>query len=201
MDNNFQYRLVKIDRFAAWTLLATIVLFFISGFGMVKGFIDYQFATNLHLNILVPIGLISFSIHTFLAVRMALMRWRKWNRNSLVSLIMIYLGFIIFFVYIGFFYQKSANISPANGSAINNSPAQTIDNNQKTFTIDELAKYNGKNGNPAYAAVDGIVYDLSLIFINGTHRGHAAGQDLTAAFNTEHSKSQLTKYPVMGIIK
>jgi len=201
MNNSFQYWLEKIDRLAAWALLLIMVLFFISGLGMAKGFVDQQFATNLHSNILVPIGLAAFSIHTFLAMRMALMRWRKWNSNSLVSLIMIYLGFIISFVYIGFFYQKNIDITPANETAANNNPAQTTDNNQKTFTLDELAKYNGKNGNPAYAAVDSIVYDLSPIFTNGAHRGHNAGQDLTAAFNTQHSKSQITKYPVMGIIK
>jgi len=28
---------------------------------------------------------------------------------------------------------------------------------EKTFTIDELSTYNGKDGNPAYIAVEGIV--------------------------------------------
>jgi predicted heme/steroid binding protein/YHS domain-containing protein len=31
----------------------------------------------------------------------------------------------------------------------------------RTFTAEELKKYNGKDGMPAYAAVDGIVYDLT----------------------------------------
>ncbi|MFA6376016.1 MAG: cytochrome b5 domain-containing protein [Candidatus Paceibacterota bacterium] len=197
MENSFQCWLVKIDRFAAWTLLITIVLFFISGFGMTKGFINQQLSADLHSNILTPIGLAAFSIHTFLAIRMALMRNRKWNQNSLVSLVMIYSGFIIFFAYVGFFYQKSAPVAPTNGVDIKKT-AQTADNDLKTFTLDELAIYDGKNGSPAYAAVDGIVYDLSSIFINGAHRGHNVGQDLTAAFNTQHSKSQLTEYPVVG---
>ena len=31
----------------------------------------------------------------------------------------------------------------------------------KTFTRDELRKYNGQNGADAYIAIDGIVYDVT----------------------------------------
>lgn len=34
--------------------------------------------------------------------------------------------------------------------------------NQKEFTIKELTKYDGSSGRPAYVAVNGIVYDVSL---------------------------------------
>lgn len=50
-----------------------------------------------------------------------------------------------------------------------------------TFTLDELKKYDGQNGNPAYAAVDGKVYDVTNAaqWKNGMHKGYKAGRDLT----------------------
>ena len=32
---------------------------------------------------------------------------------------------------------------------------------EKIFTKNELAQYNGQNGQPAYVAVQGVVYDVS----------------------------------------
>lgn len=192
MEKNLSWWLVKIDRFAAWTLLAAFVLFFISGYGMTKGIIDARIALNLHKNILIPVGLIAFAIHTFLALRLILMRWRKWSRTSMMSLILIYAGFIIFFAYIEFFYQQPLPIKTP--PPIENNIVQT----QKTFTPEELAKYDGKNGSPAYVAVGNIVYDMTEIFKNGTHYGHIAGQELTEGFYKRHIKDEITKYPIVG---
>lgn len=71
----------------------------------------------------------------------------------------------------------------------------------KAFSLSELAQYNGLSGNPAYAAVDGVVYDLSSVFRRGNHQGHSAGQDLTAVFYSAHSKDILSRYPQVGILK
>ena len=55
----------------------------------------------------------------------------------------------------------------------------------KVFTRAELAKYDGRNGQPAYVAVDGFVYDVtgSRFFANGVHsvceEDTTAGQDLS----------------------
>ncbi len=203
MEKNFQWWLVKIDRFAAWTLLAVFILFFISGYGMTKGIINTQLAVNLHENILIPVGLVAFVVHTFLALRLTLMRWRKWNRASFAWLILIYLGLIVFFAYVEFFYRQPLPIktppvveTPAELSTENN-----LNATQKAFTIEELAQYDGKNGNPAYVAVDGIVYDVSTVFANSTHYGHLAGQELTTAFYSRHTKDEITKYPIIGILQ
>lgn len=57
------------------------------------------------------------------------------------------------------------------------------------FTIDELSKYNGRNGNKAYIAIDGIVYDMENVeaWKNGMHFGISAGKDLSSTYLTCHS--------------
>ncbi len=74
----------------------------------------------------------------------------------------------------------------------------------KEFTTEELAKYDGSGGNPAYVAINGIVYDVSKEgkWGGGTHFGLYAGKDLTAEFQGCHSKTSiLRKLPKVGIIK
>ena len=34
---------------------------------------------------------------------------------------------------------------------------------EKIFTEKELGKYDGQNGNPAYVAIDGVVYDVTNV--------------------------------------
>lgn len=75
---------------------------------------------------------------------------------------------------------------------------------QKQFTIEELAKYDGSEGKPAYTAVNGIVYDMSLqpAWGGGTHFGLVAGKDLTAQFEGCHPASTiLDKLPKVGVMK
>ncbi|PJI10564.1 MULTISPECIES: cytochrome b5 domain-containing protein [Clostridium] len=84
---------------------------------------------------------------------------------------------------------------------MNNSFRQT----QKEFTLEELANYNGEGGKPAYVAVNGIVYDVSLnpAWGGGTHFGIYSGKDLTAEFNGCHKNSEaiLKILPQVGIMK
>ncbi|MEA4847170.1 MAG: cytochrome b5 domain-containing protein, partial [Clostridiaceae bacterium] len=67
-----------------------------------------------------------------------------------------------------------SSLSPANGS--NTAAAES-----KVFTLEELAKYNGQDGQPAYIAYKGTVYDVSSVpqWKNGTHNGEKAGTDVT----------------------
>jgi predicted heme/steroid binding protein len=82
------------------------------------------------------------------------------------------------------------------------SPAVTATSGaQKTFTIQELSKYNGKNGNPAYIAVNGVVYDVTNIpqWKNGVHNGYTAGNDLTKQIKSSpHGESKLANAQVVG---
>jgi len=74
----------------------------------------------------------------------------------------------------------------------------------KKFTEEELARYNGKNGNPAYVVYKGNVYDVSDSFLwkGGTHQVlHSAGVDLTDALErAPHAADVLEKFPVVGIL-
>lgn len=53
---------------------------------------------------------------------------------------------------------------------------------QKVFTVEELATYNGKDGSKAYTSYEGRVYDVtdSKLWALGEHFGLQAGIDLTA---------------------
>lgn len=72
---------------------------------------------------------------------------------------------------------------------------------ETTFTTSELKQYDGKNGNKAYVAIDGLVYDLSAVpaWYNGDHHGLHAGNDLSAEImRAPHQKSVLAKLQVVG---
>ena len=65
----------------------------------------------------------------------------------------------------------------------------------------ELSKYDGKNGNPAYVAVNGIVYDVTnnATWAAASHFGLSAGRDLTGAHASCHANQDvLSKLKVVG---
>lgn len=208
-------KLIKIDRISAWVLFVSMLLYFVTGYGMTKGIISQELASNLHLNYLTYIVLVSFVFHTFFAIHLAFKRWHIWNGFGKSILTLFYLFFIFFFIYIDQFYQpddkqvSSVNQSDTSQTSNQNLPNNQTDSNQsnsavsetKTFTEEELAKYNGQNGNEAYVAVDGDVYDLTSVFNGGSHYSHFAGKELTNAFYTRHAKNALSKYPIVGVMK
>lgn len=75
----------------------------------------------------------------------------------------------------------------------------------KQYTLEELATFHGSQGRPAYVAVNGTIYDVSLVgpWAGGTHFGLYAGQDLSAQFNGCHSGIMeiLRKVPIVGLLR
>ncbi len=74
------------------------------------------------------------------------------------------------------------------------------------FTLEEVTKYNGRNGQKAYLVYQDKVYDVtdSDFWDDGEHMGlHEAGSDLTDEMDMEapHDSEALEDYPVVGTIK
>lgn len=118
------------------------------------------------------------------------MRWKIWNRASAIILLSIYLGFFGLLIKLDYKENKPTTATET-----------TITKSEKIFTLEELGKYDGKNGNKAYVAIDGLVYDMTSVFRNGSHHGYSAGIDQTEAFNTQHGKDILTRFTIVGKIK
>lgn len=77
----------------------------------------------------------------------------------------------------------------------------SLSGNQKTYTLQELSKFDGKNGNPAYVAVNGNVYDVTnnAAWAAATHFGLIAGKDLTKEFASCHAgQTILSKLKLVG---
>jgi predicted heme/steroid binding protein len=71
----------------------------------------------------------------------------------------------------------------------------------KSFTGEELAKFDGTGGNPAYVAFNGKVYDVSAgpNWDDGAHFEHLAGEDLTEVMqDAPHGDEVMDDYPVVG---
>ncbi len=76
-------------------------------------------------------------------------------------------------------------------------------NAARTFSIAELSAYNGRDGNPAYVAVNGTVYDVTnnAGWAAATHFGLTAGRDLTSEFASCHAGQPiLSRLKVVGKI-
>jgi predicted heme/steroid binding protein len=70
------------------------------------------------------------------------------------------------------------------------------------YTLEELSAFDGKNGNLAYIAVDGIIYDVTDEWGSSTHNGAVAGTDVTSVFAVSpHSQSFLNNLEIIGELK
>lgn len=93
--------------------------------------------------------------------------------------------------------ENSTNNTTNNSTTDNKESSNSW--NEKTFTLDELSKYDGTNGQPAYIAVDGVVYDVTSNFPNGEHHGCKAGTDSTESIKKiSHGSAILSNSPVVG---
>jgi len=75
---------------------------------------------------------------------------------------------------------------------------------EKQFTAEELKKYDGKDGKPAYIAYKGKVYDVTddFLWVEGDHQGeHSAGVDLTEDMSrAPHLEDVLERVKLIGVL-
>lgn len=101
---------------------------------------------------------------------------------------------------------NSATSAPAASSTAtaDTAAADAAANGTLELTLDQLKQYDGKNGNPAYVAVDGIIYDVTNVakWKNGDHNGYSAGNDLTDIIKNKspHGVKNLEGLPIVGKI-
>lgn len=71
------------------------------------------------------------------------------------------------------------------------------------LTVDELKMYDGTNGNPAYVAYDGVIYDVTndSNWASGSHGGNMVGTDITENLDSApHGTSKLSQLEAVGKI-
>jgi predicted heme/steroid binding protein len=94
--------------------------------------------------------------------------------------------------------QNSATQAPATAAAT----SDATQSGMLELTLEQLKQYDGKNGNPAYVAVDGVIYDVTNVpqWKNGEHNGYSAGNDLTDIIKNKspHGVKKLEGVPIVG---
>lgn len=117
--------------------------------------------------------------------------------------------FIVFLLGLLFIVTGCAdNQSKNQNTAPQVTPNDTSISQQRVFTLDELKNYNGQNGQPAYVAVSGVVYDVtkSPKWKNGLHNACSdstyAGADFSELIKSSpHGVNVMKKFPVMGTLQ
>lgn len=101
--------------------------------------------------------------------------------------------------------NNASSDSQTTDSSITSETSMSMEPEVLELTLEELAKYNGQDGNPAYVAVDGTIYDVtdSPKWSKGKHRsvkGVEAGNDLTEKIKSlsPHGTGILEDYPIVG---
>ncbi len=97
--------------------------------------------------------------------------------------------------------DKNENEQETNNEQ--NEVMEETEQEMMTFTLDELAAYNGQNGMAAYIAYDGVVYDVTALadWATGSHNGVNAGTDVTSVFSSSpHTEAILDDAVKVGTL-
>ncbi len=222
MRKNINWYLCKLDRISAWTLLATMFIYFISGYGMTKGLFDTRLATQLHNKVLPLVVLTAFSIHTFYAIRLAFKRWQIWDSFGKYLLILVYVIFIAGFLYLHFWYTKSLTKMTTTNVQTQNQEETSDDNDEKVktttpevttpnqsttpttpakvLTTSVVAQHNSSGD--CWIILSSVVYNISSYTHSGPQDHIYCGEDNTSALSSVHGSrysSYFSSYKVGSI--
>lgn len=92
---------------------------------------------------------------------------------------------------------------PLSDGIVDEEGAELQANGMILLTLEELTTYNGKDGMPAYVAVDGLIYDVSEHpeWTAGEHGGNMAGTDISAMLKAApHGIGKLGDIPRVGTL-
>jgi len=104
MKKNLNKVLFSISKISGWILLFLLFLYFLSGYGMTKGIIDYSTSQKLHNSIL-PLSFLFFLIlHIFFPVKVFLLKFIKDERWINIYLIILFSIIYLLFLYFHFYY-------------------------------------------------------------------------------------------------
>lgn len=97
-------------------------------------------------------------------------------------------------------------LTSCGGKGTEANGGDAVDIEQKTFTREELAEFDGQDGRAAYIAVDGIVYDVTDVseWQGGTHaKGRfMAGKDYSDEIKnvSPHGTGMLSRATEVGVL-
>ncbi|MEA4913906.1 MAG: cytochrome b5 domain-containing protein [Christensenella sp.] len=130
------------------------------------------------------------------------------KRTAIIVVSMLFLAFFLVACANGAVDSAAAganttSVPAASGTAASDTAtADAAANGTLELTLDQLKQYDGKNGNPAYVAVDGVIYDVTNVkaWKNGDHNGYSAGNDLTDIIKNKspHGVKNLEGLPIVG---
>jgi predicted heme/steroid binding protein len=90
---------------------------------------------------------------------------------------------------------------PQIGVVVENNDEEPVTGGTVYLTITDLEMYDGQDGNSAYIAYEGMIYDVTDVaaWSGGNHNGVSAGQDITAEImNAPHGTSPVEGLTAIG---
>lgn len=95
----------QIDKFGMWILLALVLSFVLTGYGMTKHIMDPVLAKYIHTRLLPLPLLIFFCIHVVKAVRNQFKKWNLFNNERLLDIYAYTLVFLVTIILIWLFFR------------------------------------------------------------------------------------------------
>lgn len=134
------------------------------------------------------------------------MRAPLFEKKAFMILLATFMTAILMLAGCGGTTEDAVEEEPVSQETVAEEPEEaTEDEDLPIFTMDEIAEFDGQDGNPAYIVVDGLVYDVtkSGMWSGGVHQGQfRAGQDLTEEImeDSPHGTGVLDRMEIVGQI-